>query len=134
MLLAGVVLAGCQAPPVLPGEVSTPAIEPRVPRVPRFGLGLGGGAARGSAHIGVIQVLEENAIRPSLVVGTSAGSLVLPPATPPEPAPLSTVVVATLVGEAERGLCEVAPGQPLAFVTPSWWYWWWAEWLEPWIA
>ena len=65
---------------------------------------------------------------------TSAGSLVLPPATPPEPAPLSTVVVATLVGEAERGLCEVAPGQPLAFVSPSWWYWWWAEWLEPWIA
>lgn len=37
---------------------------------------LGGGAARGFAHIGVIQVLEEAGIRPSLVVGTSAGSLV----------------------------------------------------------
>jgi NTE family protein len=37
---------------------------------------LGGGAARGFAHIGVIQVLEENGIRPSLVVGTSAGSMV----------------------------------------------------------
>lgn len=37
---------------------------------------LGGGAARGFAHIGVIQVLEENAIRPDLVIGTSAGSLV----------------------------------------------------------
>jgi NTE family protein len=76
VLLAAVVLAGCQAPPVLPDEVSTPAIEPRVPRVPRIGLALGGGAARGFAHIGVIQVLEESGIKPDLVTGTSAGSLV----------------------------------------------------------
>jgi NTE family protein len=41
-----------------------------------LGLALGGGAARGFAHIGVIQVLEEAGIRPDLVVGTSAGSLV----------------------------------------------------------
>jgi NTE family protein len=46
------------------------------PRLPRIGLALGGGAARGFAHIGVIQVLEENGIRPDLVVGTSAGSVV----------------------------------------------------------
>ena len=46
------------------------------PRPPRIGLALGGGAARGFAHIGVIQVLEENGIHPDLVVGTSAGSLV----------------------------------------------------------
>jgi NTE family protein len=39
-------------------------------------LALGGGAARGFAHIGVIQVLEEQGIRPDLIVGTSAGSLV----------------------------------------------------------
>jgi NTE family protein len=37
---------------------------------------LGGGAARGFAHIGVIQVLEEAGLKPDLVVGTSAGSLV----------------------------------------------------------
>ena len=37
---------------------------------------MGGGAARGFAHVGVIQVLEEAGIRPDLVVGTSAGSLV----------------------------------------------------------
>ena len=37
---------------------------------------MGGGAARGFAHIGVIQVLEESGIQPDLVVGTSAGSLV----------------------------------------------------------
>ena len=45
-------------------------------RPPRIGLALGGGAARGFAHIGVIQVLEEQGIRPDLVTGTSAGSLV----------------------------------------------------------
>jgi NTE family protein len=41
-----------------------------------LGLALGGGAARGFAHLGVIQVLEEAGYRPSHVVGTSAGSLV----------------------------------------------------------
>ncbi|HMN91702.1 MAG TPA: patatin-like phospholipase family protein [Hydrogenophaga sp.] len=45
-------------------------------RAPRVGLALGGGAARGFAHVGVIQVLEERGIRPDVVVGTSAGSLV----------------------------------------------------------
>jgi len=57
--------------------VTEPATAPRpAPRLPRIGLALGGGAARGFAHIGVIQVLEENGIRPDLVVGTSAGSVV----------------------------------------------------------
>jgi NTE family protein len=41
-----------------------------------MGLALGGGAARGFAHIGVLDVLEEAGIRPDCVVGTSAGSLV----------------------------------------------------------
>lgn len=55
--------------------------EPSVPGIPqrkelRLGLALGGGAARGFAHVGVIQVLEEAGLRPSHVVGTSAGSLV----------------------------------------------------------
>ena len=45
-------------------------------RRPMIGLALGGGAARGFAHIGVIQALEDSGIRPDLVVGTSAGSLV----------------------------------------------------------
>jgi NTE family protein len=39
-------------------------------------LALGGGAARGFAHVGVIQALEEAGIYPELVAGTSAGSLV----------------------------------------------------------
>lgn len=78
------VLAGCQSapvgvvvstPPPLPsGQAAEPVRPPPVP--PRIGLALGGGAARGFAHIGVIQALEEAGIQPDLVVGTSAGSLV----------------------------------------------------------
>ena len=65
--------AAVLAPP--PATVQ-PAAAAVAPRPPRIGLALGGGAARGFSHIGVIQVLEENGIRPALVVGTSAGSLV----------------------------------------------------------
>ena len=76
-LVAG--LAACQTAPKPPpqGQVPPAPLPPPVAlRPPRIGLALGGGAARGFAHIGVIQVLEENALRPDLVVGTSAGSLV----------------------------------------------------------
>lgn len=54
----------------------TASDSPVAKRVPKFGLALGGGAARGFAHVGVIQVLEEAGIKPDYVVGTSAGSLV----------------------------------------------------------
>ncbi len=76
-LLAGG-LAGCQTPPPTPPPAlpPTPPAALKPPKPPRIGLALGGGAARGFAHIGVIQVLEEAGIRPDLVVGTSAGSLV----------------------------------------------------------
>src|SRR5206468_12808731 len=60
-------------------EKDEPLVNPPQPvakRPPRIGLALGGGAARGFAHVGVIQVLEEAGIKPDLVVGTSAGSLV----------------------------------------------------------
>nr|WP_088813149.1 patatin-like phospholipase family protein [Polynucleobacter victoriensis] len=43
---------------------------------PVIGLALGGGAARGFAHIGVIKALEAGGIKPDLVVGTSAGSVI----------------------------------------------------------
>lgn len=46
-----------------------------VPRAP-WALALGGGAARGLAHVGVIQVLERAGLVPDMVVGTSAGALV----------------------------------------------------------
>ena len=41
-----------------------------------LGIALGGGGAKGLAHIGVLEVLEENGIRPSLIAGTSIGSVV----------------------------------------------------------
>ena len=77
VLLAGICLAGCASrpTPIIPPEPS-PAVSVAPKIAPRIGLVLGGGAARGFAHVGVIQVLEEAGIRPSLVVGTSAGSLV----------------------------------------------------------
>lgn len=46
------------------------------PRPQRIGLVLGGGAARGVAHVGVLQVLEENGIYPAVIAGTSVGALV----------------------------------------------------------
>lgn len=52
------------------------ASQPKPERVVKIGLALGGGAARGFAHIGVIKVLEAQGIVPDIVVGTSAGSLV----------------------------------------------------------
>lgn len=77
-LLAGCGLAPTRAPDVpgvVPG-VPAPQVAEPARRPPRLGLALGGGAARGFAHVGVIQVLEQNGIRPDVVVGTSAGSLV----------------------------------------------------------
>lgn len=43
---------------------------------PALGLALGGGAAFGAAHLGVLQVLAARRIRPGIVTGTSAGALV----------------------------------------------------------
>ncbi|WP_310342772.1 patatin-like phospholipase family protein [Pelomonas aquatica] len=63
------------APIVVPTPDPIAVVKPP-PKPPRIGLALGGGAARGFAHIGVIQVLEENGIKVDLVAGTSAGSLV----------------------------------------------------------
>ncbi len=86
--ILSLILAGCAtrpaevhppaAPLIVPEIITTaPAVVVTVPKIPpRIGLALGGGAARGFAHVGVIQVLEEAGIRPSLVAGTSAGSLV----------------------------------------------------------
>lgn len=42
----------------------------------KIGCALGGGGARGLAHIGVLKVLEENGIRPDIIAGTSIGSII----------------------------------------------------------
>lgn len=71
LALAALVLSGCQsAAPLAPLVVAAP------PRKIRIGLALGGGAARGFAHIGVIKALESQGIMADIVVGTSAGSVV----------------------------------------------------------
>ena len=78
------ILAGCATAPAGAPQTSLPAVNepavvappPVLMRPPRLGLALGGGAARGFAHVGVIQVLEQAGIRPDVVAGTSAGSLV----------------------------------------------------------
>lgn len=50
---------------------------PRAPRPrPKLGLALGGGAARGWAHIGALEVLRENDIKIEVVAGTSIGAVV----------------------------------------------------------
>ena len=62
-------VAACSQPtrPVAPVAVITP---------PKIALVLGGGAAKGFAHIGVIKALEAQGIVPDMVVGTSAGAVV----------------------------------------------------------
>jgi NTE family protein len=65
-------LAACRtaAPVAVPPAPAAPVPEPRIALV------LGGGAARGFAHVGVIRVLEQERIPVDLVVGTSVGSLI----------------------------------------------------------
>jgi NTE family protein len=65
------------SPPPLPPAMPPPAPLPVRPRrVLKIGLALGGGAARGFAHIGVIKALEAQGIFADIITGTSAGSLV----------------------------------------------------------
>ncbi|MGV8891519.1 MAG: patatin-like phospholipase family protein [Burkholderiaceae bacterium] len=66
-------ISGCSL--VAPAPVAEP-IATKPARNIKIGLALGGGAARGFAHIGVIKALEAQGIVPDIVVGTSAGSLV----------------------------------------------------------
>jgi NTE family protein len=83
--LAGVLLlvAGCASTPKhdtvaapVPPPVAPPEPAPIVVPPPKIALALGGGAAKGFAHIGAIKALEAQGIKADIVVGTSAGSLV----------------------------------------------------------
>jgi NTE family protein len=75
LALAAIALAGCRA--TAPVVVPPPApVVQAPPKKIRIALALGGGAARGFAHIGVIKALEAQGIYPDIVVGTSAGSVV----------------------------------------------------------
>lgn len=64
-------LSGCDR------AVQTPVTPtPIQAREPVVAIALGGGGAKGFAHIGVLKVLESHGIKPKIVTGTSAGSFV----------------------------------------------------------
>ncbi len=82
MLILLCSLGGCgvlpltQSPPPKPVPSVELPVKTEVRVVPKIALALGGGAARGFAHIGVIKALESHGITPDMVIGTSSGSLV----------------------------------------------------------
>lgn len=79
LITLALILAGCGSAPKAPVQqpvVVAPPVVAVLPKKIKIGLALGGGAARGFAHIGVIKALEAQGIYPEIVVGTSAGSVV----------------------------------------------------------
>ncbi|MGL4974656.1 MAG: patatin-like phospholipase family protein [Bosea sp. (in: a-proteobacteria)] len=60
--------------PTMTDDTSGMAARPLVR--PKVGLALGGGAARGWAHLGVLQALEEAGFKPDIIAGTSIGAVV----------------------------------------------------------
>lgn len=69
--LVAIGLIGCdKTTKTLPQTSTVKAREPIV------AIALGGGGAKGFAHIGVLKVLESHGIKPKIVTGTSAGSFV----------------------------------------------------------
>ncbi|HZN46393.1 MAG TPA: patatin-like phospholipase family protein, partial [Ramlibacter sp.] len=65
--------AGALLAPLLALAADPP---PGATQRPRIGLVLGGGGAKGAAHIGVIKVLEEMRVPVDCIAGTSMGALV----------------------------------------------------------
>ncbi len=55
---------------------SNSKLETRNSKLPRIGLVLSGGGARGIAHLGVLAALDELGIRPARIAGTSSGAIV----------------------------------------------------------
>lgn len=83
--LSMVIFAGCQTTshlsPVVEDAQVQAVVQPfaeikQQQKRPVIALVLGSGGARGYAHIGVLEVLEQQGIRPDFIVGTSAGSIV----------------------------------------------------------
>lgn len=82
-LMSAVAIAACSSTPPASttaepaAQASAHTAQSSSPTSPiKVGIALGGGAAKGFAHIGVIKMLEANGFAPSVVAGTSAGSVV----------------------------------------------------------
>ena len=57
-------------------RISDVPLAPTAPETPTVGLALGGGFARGLAHVGILKVLEEEGIPVNFIAGTSVGSVI----------------------------------------------------------
>jgi NTE family protein len=110
-MVAPLLLAGCATFSSQLKNGPDPRFEPPEPLEaidPGVALVLSGGAARGYAHVGVIRVLEANGLRPSIVVGSSAGSVV------------GSLYASGLFGvELEKAVAELARGTFNDWVLPS---------------
>lgn len=57
-------------------RISNAPLAPAAPETPSLGLALGGGFARGLAHIGVLKIFQEEGIPINFIAGTSVGSVI----------------------------------------------------------
>ncbi|HSP92598.1 MAG TPA: patatin-like phospholipase family protein, partial [Vicinamibacterales bacterium] len=73
-IVALLLAAGLAAP--ASAQIPVDATQKEQPQRPRIGLALGGGGARGFAHIGVLQWLDEHRVPVDVIGGTSMGGLV----------------------------------------------------------
>ena len=70
------ILSGCQGGLMKAIYNSRPQAPVHIKQDIKIALVLGGGGSRAIAQVGVIEVLEENNIRPDLIIGTSGGSII----------------------------------------------------------
>lgn len=96
-------------------NITIPAVQPPPPQAlkaqPRVALVLGGGGARGMAHIGVLKVLQKEKIPVDLIVGTSAGSIIgaMYAADPSARAIKQTVLQASLFDVLDLSISKTGP-------------------------
>lgn len=89
----------------LPPPPDLPSTEPQLPaRQPMIALALGGGGARGLAHILMLEVFDELGLKPALIAGTSIGAI------------FGAAYASGLTAKEIRAHCEVILGERLGFV------------------
>ncbi|HET7692099.1 MAG TPA: patatin-like phospholipase family protein [Gemmatimonadota bacterium] len=115
----GLLVAGLAALIVAPdpadGAVQSGVVgqEPEPPSRPTIGLVLSGGGARGLAHVGVLEVLEELRVPVDLIAGTSMGAIVGGLYASGIPSDSLRAIVADI--EWDRILADTPPRSSLAF-------------------